>query len=103
MSEKSAYEKSVEAAKLVYAIEKADRAWKEKLERYHEGHRTAARDWFNALEEVWPPENTPEYFATVGEKFNKLYSENRGNELLKMLLVTTHEYLGKVAENGEGK
>lgn len=101
MKENTAYDKSVEAAKLVYAMEKAEKAWNERLERFHDGHRNAARIWFNALEEVWPPKNDPEYFQEVGEKFNRLYAENKDNELLKMLLMTTHEYLGKAVSDKE--
>ena len=97
------YDRSVAAAKETFKKEQAEREKAEKLERYRENHKAAARIWFNALEEVWPPENTEGYWMKASQKFRQLYEGNSENALLKTLLVATYGYLGDVANDAEGK
>lgn len=94
----TAYDKSVEAAKEMFRKEARDEAAQEYLDREKESHKSAARIWFNALTECWPPQNTERYFEAVSEQFNRIWNENKDNELLHKLLLMTHEYLGETAE-----
>ena len=92
----TAYDVSVEAAKEVYRKEKRERNRQEYLEREREGHKAAARVWFNTLTELWPPENTERYWEKTNEWLNTVYNENKDNKLLQHLLLMTHEYLGEI-------
>ena len=94
----TAYDASVEVGREIYRKEKAEKERQEYLEREREGHKAAARIWFNTLSEVWPPENNEKYWAKVTDKLSKLYNEYKDNELLMELLLMTHGYLGNVAE-----
>ena len=97
----NAYEASIDAAKEVYRQEASEREKREYLEREQEGHKAAARIWYNTLAEVWPPENTEAYWTKTTEKMRVLWNENKGNELLQELLLMTLSYLGNVAEEAE--
>jgi len=97
----TAYDQSVEAAKMVYKQEAREREKLEYLEREQAGHKAAARIWFNTLTEVWPPENTEAYWTKTTEKMRVLWNENKDNELLQELLLMTLSYLGNVAEEAE--
>lgn len=97
----TAYDQSVGAAKEVYRKEAREREMREYLEKEQNTHKKAARIWFNALTEVWPPENTEAYWTKTSEKMNRLWNENMDNELLHELLLMTLSYLGNVSGNAE--
>ena len=63
--------------------------------------KEAARTWYNLLTELWPPENTEEYWQRVSERSNEILNEHQDNLLLKELLVMTYGYLGKVVKGGK--
>lgn len=94
----TAYDASVEVGREIYRKEKAEKERQEYLEREREGHKAAARIWFNTLSEVWPPESNEKYWTKVTNKLSKMYNEYKDNELLMELLLMTHGYLGNVAE-----
>lgn len=97
----TAYDQSIEAAKEVYRREARERERQDYLEKEQGMHKKAARIWFNALTEVWPPENTEAYWTKTSEKMNRLWNENMDNELLHELLLMTLSYLGNVSGNAE--
>jgi len=61
-------------------------------------HKTAARVWYNLMEEVWPPENTEEYWLKTTDKIRSAWNESQDNMLLQSLLLMLHEYLGQVVK-----
>jgi len=92
------YDKCVDSAMEVYRQEERDRKAAERLEQIHDGHKAAARIWYNLMEEFWPPVFDEAYFEKVGIKFNDVWNENKDNQLLHDLLVMGYQYLGDVAE-----
>ena len=70
------------------------------MEREQATHKAAARIWFNLLTECWPPENTEKYWQRVTDRMSQVWNENPDNELLRGLLLMTHQYLGDIA-NGK--
>lgn len=92
-----AYDASVEIGMEVYRKEKAERERLERLKQEQEGHKAAARIWFNLLTELWPPDTSGEYWYRASERLNTVYNENEDNYLLRELLLMTHGYLGDIA------
>ena len=109
MSEKTAtqYDKCVGIAREGILSEGRKKAADERLAAHQEGHKVAARIWFNLLTGVWPPERSERYWERVSEKFNEVWNENPDNALLRQLLLMTHEYLADALEEytsiAEGK
>ena len=68
---------------------------------YDARHKQAFRLAFDALNEVFPPENTTEYFEQTGEKIKYIYNEHIDNPLAKRLLVALYDYLGDVVKELE--
>lgn len=64
--------------------------------------KDAARIWFNTMEELWPPDNSPEYWTKACEKCRDVFNEAKDNLLLRKLMVTLYDYLGEwVKEHDE--
>ena len=100
MSEETAYDKSVDAAKEVFRKEARERKAAEMLEQQKAMHKKAARVWFDFLDEIWPPEMTEAYWEKTSLRLNDLYnvSLESDNILLQKLLIMMHEYLADIAE-----
>ena len=65
---------------------------------YEARHKQAFRIAFDALKEVWPPENTVEYFEKTNERLKEIYSAHRDNPLCKQLVLGVAMYLGDAAK-----
>ena len=68
---------------------------------YDDRHKQAFRIAFDALKEVWPPENTVEYFEKTNERLRDIYNEHRDNPLCKQLMLGVTMYLGDAAKELE--
>ena len=68
---------------------------------YEQRHKQAFRIAFDALKEVWPPENTVEYFEKTNERLKDIYMEHRDNPLCKQLVLGVARYLGHAAKELE--
>lgn len=68
---------------------------------YEARHKQAFRIAFDALKEVWPPENTVEYFEKTNERLKEIYSAHRDNPLCKELILAVSNYLGIAAKEIE--
>lgn len=68
---------------------------------YDARHKQAFRIAFDALKEVWPPENTVEYFEKTNERLKAIYMEHRDNPLCKQLVLGVAMYLGHAAKELE--
>lgn len=73
------------------------------LKAERETHKEAARTWFNLLTELWPPENTEEYWSKAVVRLNEVWNGSTDNPLLMKLLLLTHEYLGEAVKRAEEK
>lgn len=70
---------------------------------YDARHKQAFRVAFDALKEVWPPENTVAYFEKTGERLKEIYTQYHDNPLCRELLLAVYNYLGKaVKEKTDG-
>ena len=61
---------------------------------YDSRHKQAFRVAFDALNEVFPPEDSAEYWEKAHERLREIYVTNRDNPLCKTLLVAVENYLG---------
>lgn len=62
---------------------------------YDARHKQAFRVAFDALNEVFPPENTSQYFENAGEHIKGIYNTHVDNPLCRELLIAVYNYLGK--------
>lgn len=73
---------------------------------YDARHKQAFRIAFDALNEVFPPVNTVEYWEQTNEHLKEIYNQHRDNPLCRALLVAVENYLGEavkeIGEQGEG-
>ena len=58
---------------------------------------------YNLLTELWPPENTEEYWSKAVVRLNEVWNGSTDNPLLMKLLLLTHEYLGEAVKRAEEK
>lgn len=65
-----------------------------KEEEGRKKRKEAARVWFNTMEELWPPEDTPEYWMKACEKCRSVYNEAKDNPLLQSLMLALYDFLG---------
>ena len=74
-------------------------------EAYEKRHKQAFRIAFDALKEVFPPEDTVEYFERTNEHLKEIYNAHNDNPLLKALIVGVANYLGvavkEIKENAD--
>lgn len=61
---------------------------------YDSRHKQAFRIAFDALNEVFPPENTAEYWEKANGRLRDTYNAHMDNPLAKRLLVAVQNYLG---------
>lgn len=65
---------------------------------YEARHKQAFRIAFDALKEVWPPENSVEYFEKTNERLKEIYMAHIDNPLCKQLVLGVAMYLGDAAK-----
>lgn len=65
---------------------------------YEARHKQAFRIAFDALKEVWPSENTVEYFEKTNERLKEIYNAHIDNPLCKQLVLGVAMYLGDAAK-----
>lgn len=63
-------------------------------EAYDKRHKQAFRVAFDALNEVFPPDGTAEYWEKAHETLRGIYIANKDNPLCRTLLVAVENYLG---------
>ena len=68
------------------------------MQAYKQRHKQAFRVAFEALEEVFPPEDTVEYFEKTNERLKEIYDQHCDNPLCKALMVGVANYLGIVVK-----
>ena len=64
-------------------------------------HKQAFRVAFDLLTEIWPPENTVEYFDPVARKFVEAADRYADNALAKELLLGVYTYVADEARKRE--
>ena len=65
---------------------------------YDARHKQAFRIAFDALNEVFPPVNTVEYWEQTNERMKEIYNAHCDNPLAKRLLTAVANYLGDVVK-----
>lgn len=65
---------------------------------YENRHKQAFRIAFDALNEVFPPEDTVAYFEKTNERLKEIYNVHCDNPLCKELILAIANYLGKVVK-----
>ena len=70
---------------------------------YDVRHKQAFRIAFDALNEVWPPVDTVEYWERTNERLKEIYNQHIGNPLCKKLIVGVANYLGEAVKEINGQ
>lgn len=71
------------------------------LKAYDQRHKQAFRIAFDALKEVFPPENTLEYWEKTNERCKDVYNAHIDNPLCRHLMTAVMNYLGDVVKEME--
>ena len=79
----------------------AEKAALERAERERAPHKKAARAFFDALNELYPPVDTDEYWEKVADRIKAVYMDAGAPMLLKHLLVGIMEYFEEYLKGGE--
>lgn len=79
----------------------AEKAALEKIERDKAMHKRAAREFFNFLEEAFPPNNTQDYWERTSARVCDVYKNAGKPKLLLYLLTAAMQYLEDVAKESE--
>ena len=66
-------------------------------------HKQAFRTAFDTLKELYPPENTAEYWTFAAERVSAKYSEQKDNRLAVFLLKGVLEYMEDVNKQEQEK
>lgn len=79
----------------------AEKAALERIEREKATHKRSARVFFDVLDALYPPQDTPEYWEKAADMVCKAYADAGKPKLLLGLLTATMEYLEDVAKDGQ--
>lgn len=79
----------------------AEKAALEKAEQEKQTHKRAAREFFNLLEELYPPGDDSEYWEKAAGRVCEVYQNAGKPRLLMYLMVALMEYLEDVAKESK--